>query len=229
VLIALTLITCFYFLYPNKINKNPQSSVVPPIKKEELKSEIVNSKILSPFTHYSDLSPENKKVEDYFLEKNKDVPVIKYLIDNYNGGKDSVGLIYSDENTIVISVSNEKRGGFLYLFDIKTSKELGNYQNYTVDQNSIVKGDYLIFPCENTLKQESFCYYRAGDLKVNFITNSNLENTKETYISGLWDDGVGYSSAFNEKTKKLLITLFKNQNKSDTPNTKLREVEFVLP
>ncbi len=197
----------------------------------EAETKINQSKLMNFNNTYENYSRQEKKYYDLFIENNKEKIPFNYFISSYPEGayKDFLRLIYADENVILVFISNEKRGGNLYLYDTKNNKEIGNNQDFGIINIPLIHSKYAVFPCLTPLKEESFCYYKASDLKINLVENSTLKDTQETYVLASGFDGEVNQLSLDEKTNTLKISVFKNENKEDMSNTKLREVEFVLP
>lgn len=77
-----------------------------------------------------------------------------------------------------------------------------------------------------SIQHNNITYFKPGFIEIKRVTGSEL-TTGETYVKrgGMADD---YEFSFDEATKILTVSVFKNEQKEDRANTKLREVKFIL-
>ena len=136
--------------------------------------------------------------------------------------EDMLRLKYYDKDTAIFYVSNQKGSYFVNFYKIKNWENISEGKNY-VNSNEITLKNYIIL-----FSDKELFYFKPLSKEFLAIKNSYLVNNNETYvkIGGIVDD---YEYSVDEKTNKLKVSVFKNTNKGDVENEKLRETDFVLP
>jgi hypothetical protein len=216
ILLLITLVSFYSIKNKNLIELKFQKSnkEMVAIQKEQPQSKFISNNI-----NYKDLSETEKNIVDNFLKNNLEIEkALKYNNPNY---RDAL-LKYYDKDTSIISISNGKSGDYLEVYDLKTWKKINSNELF-VQSNQALDPFHMV-----VVNVSKIFYFSSGMRDFSVVNNSELLNKNETYVkqSDIIDN---YEFALDKKTNILKISVFKNENKSDTPNTKLREVEFVLP
>lgn len=130
-------------------------------------------------------------------------------------------LKYSDSNVALIGCLGSKVGIRFFLV------KLADMQSFDFDADSINTWGYV--ETKNfliSIQNNNITYFRPGFTEIKKVPGSELDYREETYVKqgGLADT---YEFSFDETTKTLTVSVFKNDY-TEGPNTKLREVQFVL-
>lgn len=207
--IIILLLIALAFLFLNKNN-----SVVYNISKQDS-----TSKILSPKIKYADLNSYEKTLADKVLSKMD----VSYLENSYGENyKDYILLRHYNNDTAIFCIPTGKIGCYIQFYDIRNWIKIDT-KDIVIAGNEAASNNYLII-----LNSNELLYFKSGMKDFEVINGSKIVNPTETYIkqSGMLDE---YDFTFTENIKTLKVSMFKNENKEDKQNIKLKEVEFVLP
>lgn len=162
-----------------------------------------------------------KRILDLYFETNKEV--VDFLKNDYGAKenyKDEVSLKVYNDTYAIIFIPAGKGGSYPIKFNIKdkTTQEVdGVFLFGNVTQSK----DYEVYIYDTGLKSLKF-----GEFDFKDISNSKL-NKNETYTQE-----IGFADSYETRIKNniLLISIYKKDSGGmSQKNTKLREVEYVLP
>ncbi|MCR4333813.1 MAG: hypothetical protein NUV60_02260 [Patescibacteria group bacterium] len=201
-----------------------QTSVTP-------QDKIAGNILLGSAAQYENLSTEQKKLVDEYNT---------YLAKKYDTQlqSDRCKLKYYDAENILVGCAGEKPGLAFQLIERGTWKsvENNNYCNLDMWAGYLETKNYII-----SVSDGGVCYYKAGDSTITLIPNSEFthsftdvngvrsrDESEESYVKriGLADD---YEVSFNEQTRTLTASVYRNNNNGVSDSPMIREVTFVLP
>lgn len=171
-------------------------------------------------TFYASTTEYEKYLVDSFIASNDN-----FTQDVKNEGelsKQNYQLRYYDEDAAIFCLSNRKLGCYLSVYDIKNFNKISSDYYINGSSEILIKNHLTLYTLD------SIYYFKPGMRDFAILSGSTLTNKNETYVKmgGFLDY---YQYSVDEKTNKLKVSVFKNENKNDIENTKLREIEFVLP
>lgn len=141
-----------------------------------------------------------------------------YSESEYPTFKDGIKLKYYDNQNALLFVSNFKGGYSIIKLNLNNSTT-ANYDEF-IFGNIVENKSYLVLLYPREIK-----YIKNGEYDFHIINNSNISDN-ETYIK---QTGYGDSYEASITSNILKVSVFRNENKEDQPNTKLKEIEFALP
>lgn len=142
---------------------------------------------------------------------------------------------YYDDKTVVFYTLSSK--GTLSIFDIKNLKALSTpvldaaFDPAVVESNSYMIGIGSVPAPDGNLGivAGDIIFYKKGATDFQIVPNSTLP-VSETYAAKwLGETAYAYDLTFDESTKILTASVFKQNPDQEAPNTKVRTVQFVLP
>ena len=171
-------------------------------------------------TYYASTTDYEKYLVDSFIESSADFT--QDVKNEGELGKQNYQLRYYDKDVVIFCLSNRKIGCYLSLYNIKDFKKISS-DYYINGASEITVKNFLTLYVLG-----SIYYFKPGMKDFAVLAGSTITNKNETYvkIGGMVDD---YEYSVDEKRNKLKVSVFKNTNKGDVENEKLREIEFMLP
>jgi len=183
---------------------------------------------------YKNLTPDEKAiVEDFYNNGYKDVPA------RYAAGAEATScrLKYYDPAKALIGCVSVKPSLPFYLVDRKDWKDVGENSGQLNSLHGYVESVGYAITVDGTA---GIYYYKAGNSGINIVSNSRLAKCKntngadtecpngETYVrqSGMSND---YEASFDESTKTLTVSIFKNIGNEESENPEIRTATFILP
>lgn len=166
--------------------------------------------LLGDVANYENLTTANKLL----IEK-----IYKPL--NDPSGWAACQLKYSDNKIALVGCLGPKVGIRFFLVHLE------NIKPFDADVDTINTWGYV--ETKNILisiQNNNITYFKPGFTEIKRVLGADL-TTGETYIKrgGMAND---YEFSFDESTKTLTVSVFKDEQREDRANTKLREVQFVL-
>ncbi len=225
-LLLVVAISCSSFFYKNtretkdyniKINKN-----TPPITTESDNSnEIILGWSLQDKSSYTKLSENGKDIIKKYQEK---------VLERYGISDiplESCYIKYNNKGVAFVGCPTGKIGFFFNLFDINKNDLIGEIIGIN---SSAESKDYIVFGClDQDKKREAICYYKAGERKINTVSEASLEFKKdhESYVGDIGPGGESYDLKISRNI--LTAGVYDKRTSNNGLYKKLREVEFVLP
>lgn len=179
-------------------------------------SETTNtpSILLGDMAEYENLIPKHKVLVEKFFDP-------AYFSGDEFGYK-FCQLKYSDSKVALVGCLGSKVGIRFFLVKLTDIKSFNtDVDTITVNTWGYVETrDILI-----SIQHNNITYFKPGFTKIKRASDSELI-FPETYIKriGMADE---YEFSFDENTNILTVSVFRNEH-TEGPNTKLREVQFLL-
>lgn len=221
VVVSVLLVVSAYYLYKNNISSFSSIQTSNSGVSTSISSKVFPSIFLNINKNYNDLNTYEKGIVNSFFKNNPQSVI--YLRDEYGAGenyKDELKLRFYNENFAIFYFPVSIKGG-----DVIMLYNITNHQSSNIDKdinifgNSVESDNYIVAIDDNGIK-----YLKVGNTSFSVVGNSAI-SAGETYVK---QGGFGnvYDAALMGNILK--ISIFKQENRVDTSNTKLREVKFVL-
>ena len=180
---------------------------------------------------------------NYYTTKDKNT---KFIFENFGSKIGSSNLplerkylgervLYYDASKYLLSSDGAVSSSFV-LYNITNGEKI-NSECYIDTAEGYLEGDDLyvsvspVHRNDDYLKQ-GLCIFRLGTNNFSYIDLSKDLKTGETFIKDINNNDFAkfplYDYKVSEDAKKISISVFKD-NKGESPNTMLRETEYVLP
>ncbi len=183
----------------------------------------------SDSNYYSTTDKNVKYIFESFVSKivSNNLPIERKYLQDY--------VLYYDANKYLLA-SNGAVYSSYSLYNINNGVKINSdcyintAEGYTSNTNMYISA----FPIHNTedYSKQGLCVYNLGQDNFSYIDLSKDLKAGETFIKDLNNHDFAkfplYDYKITDDNRKIVLSVFKD-NKDKNPNTKLREVEYVLP
>lgn len=183
----------------------------------------------SDSNYYATTDKNVKYIFESFVSKivPNNLPIERKYLQNY--------VLYYDENNYLLASDGAVYSTYS-LHNINNGEKINSdcyintAEGYTSNNNMYISA----YPVHNTedYSKQSLCVFRLGQNNFSYIDLSRDLKADETFIKDLNNHDFAkfplYEYIISNDSKKIVLSVFKD-NKGENPNTKLREVEYVLP
>ncbi len=183
----------------------------------------------SDSNYYTTTDKNVKYIFENFVSKmtSSNLPIERKYLQDYVLYYDASKYILASDGVVSSSYSlyNINNGE-----KIKSDCYINTAEGYTATDTMYISA----FPLHNTedYSRQGLCVYKLGQDNFSYIDLSKDLKTGETFIKDLNNHDFAkfplYDYKISNDNKRIVLSIFKD-NKGKSLNTKLREVEYVLP